>query len=592
MKLSDFVADFLADIGSHVYGVCGAGAMHLNDSICNHPRIKFIATHHEQAAAMAAEAESRVTGKIGLVHVTAGPGGTNTITGVAGAWVDSIPMLVIAGQVGTSVLKKRSGLRQLGTNELGLVEMVGSITKYAVTVTDPQTIRYHLERAVYLATLMRNGPVWVEIPLDVQCAEINPDLLAGMPEQERLNISNGSYLKGAAQRVAEALNAAKRPLVIAGNGIHLAGAESLVREFVDRWGIPVVTSWNASDIFDSGQALYVGRPGIMGDRAGNFAVQNADLILAIGTRLSVPQIGHSAEKFAPRAKLVMVDIDSSEADKPTVRVDYAVVADAKRFLAAMGNVEGIHRHEDETWPSQCREWKYRYPVMLPEYRDTKDGVNSYFFMEELAKHLDEDAIIVTDVGAAFISAMQSLKLNGKQRLFHSGGVSSMGWGIPAAIGACLGSGRKQTICLVGDGGAMMNLQELATIVHHDLPIKIFVFVNGGYLTMQYTQNNHFKREAASSEKSGVSCPNFECVADAFGMDAHAIRRQGEHFDWHLRTVMTSKRIQLCEVHMPPGQLLQPRVQSKMKDGKFVPVPLDDMWPYLPADELAKNMVSA
>lgn len=586
MKLSDYVADFLADIGSHVYGVCGAGAMHLNDSICNHPRIKFIATHHEQAAAMAAEAESRVTGRIGLVHVTAGPGGTNTITGVAGAWVDSIPMMIIAGQVSSTSLKKRSGLRQLGTNELGLVEMVQSITKYAVTITDPQTIRYHLERAVYLATLLRPGPVWIEIPLDVQCAEIDPAELEGMPKRERLHIDMSTYLKGASKRVAELLNAAKRPLVIVGNGVHLAGAEIELRAFVERWAVPVVTSWNASDIFMAENPLYAGRPGIMGDRAGNFAVQNADVILCIGTRLSIPQIGHATDRFAANATLIVVDIDAAEAEK---YADFAVVADAKAFLHAMQMQEPATRDEDQAWPAKCREWKYRYPVMKPEYRDTKDGVNSYYFMEELAKHLDEDAIVVTDVGAAFISAMQSLKLNGKQRLFHSGGVSAMGWGIPAAIGACLGSGRKQTVCLVGDGGAMLNIQELQTIVHHQLPISIFVFVNNGYLTMQFTQNNHFQREAASSPQSGMSCPDFKKIAQAFGMSWSGVAHQedlaNELFEY-------LKEPCLVAVHMPLGQLLQPRVQSKMQDGKFVPVSIEDMWPHLPPDELQANMAVA
>jgi acetolactate synthase-1/2/3 large subunit len=559
VKVSDYVADFLADIGGHVYGVCGAGAMHLNDSICNHPRIKFIAMHHEQAAAMAAEAESRITNRPGLVHCTAGPGGTNTITGVAGAWVDSIPMIVIAGQVGTGALKKH-GLRQLGTNELGLVEMVGSITKYAVTVLDPLMIRFHMERALHLAMDGKRGPVWIEIPLDVQCAEIEPEKL---PQYDKPPIQNINLANVAAQ-VAGLIGKAKRPLIIVGNGIHLAGAEGELRRFVEAWQIPTVSSWNGSDLFDTRETLYVGRPGIMGDRAGNFAVQTADLILAIGTRLSIPQIGHDASKWAPNAVKVMVDVSHLETEK--LKIDVPVVADAKLFLQAMlkEKVQG-DPVDLLNWQTRCLGWKERYPVMRDEYRG-EDGYNSYDIIDQLPTWLSDDSIIVTDVGAAFISAMQSLKLNGKQRLFHSGGVSAMGWGIPAAIGACLASG-KQTICLVGDGGAMMNIQELQTIVHHKLPITIYVFENGGYLTMQYTQGTHFKREAASSPASGVSCPDFIKIADAFEFSGLGV------------------------VNMPRGQKLMPRVQSRMEDGKFVPVSLEDMWPHLPADELKSNMAA-
>ncbi len=590
MRLADFVAEYVATLTPRVYGVVGAGAMYLNDAICNHPQIKFIAMHHEQAAAMAAEADSRVSGKIGVVHVTAGPGGTNAITGIAGAWVDSIPMLVIAGQVATTAMK-RDGLRQLGTNELGMVEMVRSITKYSTTVIKSEDILSVLETAVFRAMDGRRGPVFVEIPLDVQSAEIDPLKLI----QTALQVPDWVVSSYQIDEVVAALNAAKRPLIFAGNGVHLAGAEIELRRLVYDYGIPVVTSWNGIDLFQSNDPLVVGRPGIMGDRAGNFAVQNADVILAIGTRLSVPQIGHHGALFAPHAQLIHVDIDGKETAKTgQYAADIRIVADAKEFLTRLlssglkgspSRVEGDPGRID--WMNRCTLWKSDYPVMLPEYREATDGVNSYAFIEELGKHLDDDAIVVTDVGAAYISTMQSLQLRGTQRLFHSGGVSAMGYGIPAAIGACMAGGGRQVVCLVGDGGAMVNLQELQTITHHQLPIAIFVFVNNGYMTMQYTQETHFRREAASSPQIGIQCSNLVRIADAMNIPSYGI--YSKRFLGVVKDAIKQKYPTLCSVHMPANQLLQPRVQSKTVDGKFVPVPIHDMWPYLSREELAENM---
>lgn len=594
MKLSQYVADFIAAHGSRVYGICGAGAMHLNDAICNHPGIRFIAMHHEQAAAMAAEAESRVTGKCGFVHVTAGPGGTNTITGVAGAWVDSIPMMVIAGQVNSATLIGHTGLRQLGTNELDLVSMVTGITKYAVTVRDPRDIRFCMEKAFHLATSGRQGPVWIEIPLDVQAAEVDPFVLPGYHGSKAISHGNGAYIQQQVARTLEMLNEAERPVILAGNGVRLAGAAAEFGVLADTLGVPILSSWTASDLIPTDHPYYIGRPGIMGDRPGNFAIQNADLLLAIGTRLSVPQTGHSPHLFAPRARKIVVDIDPRETAKPTIDVDLPIVVDAGEFIRALLATQPNLPRRGE-WIGRCRGWKARYPVMRPEYRETKDGINSYYFMGILSKHLDDDAIVVTDVGAGFISAMQSLPLRDAQRLFHSGGVSAMGWSIPAAIGACLAGGGRQVVCLVGDGGAMLNLQELQTIAHHKLPISIFVFCNNGYMTMQFTQQNHFGREAASSPGSGVSCADFTKIASAMlPMGAAWILRPspyllnvGEVVQGVLDTAR--KTPALCEVHMPPNQLLIPRVQSRMENGKFIPTPIEDMWPYLDRDEFAEQM---
>jgi len=465
--------------------------------------------------------------------------------------------------------------------------MVKGITKFAVTVMDALSIRYCLEKALYLATNARQGPVWVEIPLDVQAAEIDPAQLKGYPQFER---DEGTYVRRRAIEVLDVFAKAARPLIWVGNGVRLAGAEHEFRTLVAQLGIPVVCSWSGADIMPTADSLCIGRPGIMGDRAGNFAVQNADVILAIGTRLSVPQIGHHPDLFAPEAKLIVVDVDPREASK---RAHTPIVADAGQFIGCMreelSKVVLPITDWRVRWQERCLAWKLRYPVMQPEYRDTSNGINSYHFMEVLAKHIDDDAIIVTDVGAGFISAFQSLQLRGSQRLIHSAGVSAMGWGIPGAIGACLAGGGRQVVCLVGDGGAMLNLQELQTIAHHKLPIAIFVFCNNGYMTMQYTQTTHFKREAASSPESGMSCPDFVEIAEVFGIYAGIMtdRQFDSDLDWwlHTRTVCPS----LCEVHMPPGQLLVPRVQSRMEDGKFVPAPIEDMWPYLGREEFAAQM---
>jgi len=468
MKLAQYVADFVASISRRVYGVVGAGAMHLNDAICHHPGIQFIAMHHEQAAAMAAEADARVTNKIGVVHVTAGPGGSNTITGVAGAFVDSIPMLIIAGQVTTDMVGP--AMRQLGTNALPMVDMMRPITKGAATITDPLTIRRELERAVYVAISDRPGPVFIEIPLDVQAAEIDAERLVGFDPPRSSSRKVGEH---GIVRAIEMIVAAKRPLIIAGNGIHLAGAEFRLATFIEQLRIPVVTSWTGVDLFDTDNDLIIGRPGIMGDRAGNLAVQNCDLLIVLGTRLSIPQTGHAPKLYAPNAKRIVVDIDRRELGKDAAngdrwRENMCVECDVGDFLTVMlrailaGTKQARPPLDIQDWRDLCLAWKRSYPVMQPEYRDSKDGVNAYAFIEDLGKQLADDAIVVTDVGVACIATHQSLKLNGRQRLFHSHGVMAMGYGFPAAIGAKLAGGNRQVVCIVGDGGAMMNIQELET----------------------------------------------------------------------------------------------------------------------------------
>ena len=573
LKVSDYVADFISKLSPRVYTVCGAGAMHLNDSICYHPGLKTIAMHHEQAAAFAAEADARVTNKIGVVCVTAGPGGSNAVTGIACAYVDSIPMLVIAGQVSSGTMASGYA-RPNGMNELPVADVVRPVAKFALTVREPERIRAILECAAFQAKAERPGPIFLEIPLDVQSAEINPDELVpwNRGEDWRSVIRSMPPLADGyeIQSAISLLESARHPVLMIGNGVRLSGAEEALGRFLDRYDMPVVASWGARDIWPAA----LGSCGIFGDRQSNWAMQNADLILAVGTRLSYPQTGHHRDLFAPNARKIVVDIDYQEATK--LKPDLAIVADAKAFL------EAVNEHDAAGgWPSWQRECRARINDGVPCGSDP--GIYAYAFVHQLSQHLSDDAIIITDVGFSFIPTFQSLKLKPEQRLIHSGGVSPMGWAIPAAVGAAFAAPGRQIVCLTGDGGAMMNLQELQTIAHHKLPISIFVYANNGYATMQITQNNHFGREAVSSPESGVSCPDFCQIADAFGLGFSHLRQH-----WHVKEEFDRwPQPILFELEMAPNQVIAPRVQSHMENGKFVPTPIDEMWPVLERPEAAE-----
>lgn len=583
MKVATFIAEWIAKNAPHVYAVPGGMAMHLNDAICHHPGISVLGMHHEQACAYAAEAHARVTGRPAVVHVTCGPGGINALTGIHCAYTDSIPMLVIAGQVAVNMIAPY-GMRQLGATEGKFIECAKPITKFADTVYDPAHIDWYLETALHYATTGRKGPAVLEIPIDVSGEEIN-SVVSPLEIRER---AVSDDVKDKARKAVELLARSERPVIIIGNGVR--DAVPALDRLLEYRLIPVVSSWNASDIFYDGDPWYVGRCGQFGDRAANFAVQNADLILAIGTRLSIPQIGHHAHLFAPNAKKIIVDIDPAELKKHTINVDLAVCADAAEFLEDLSSrVFG----DDLTWPARCRQWKRNYPVCLQEYRNQQSPrINSYAFIDELSNHLPDDAIVVTDVGMSFVGTMQALRLKRGQRLFHSSGLAPMGYGLPAAIGACMASDKKRPVVLIaGDGGMMFNVQELATIAHHRLPISIFVYENDGYHAMRATQANYFGRESLSSKQSGISCPDFTAVGLAFGVTVERIHALPDarwfknHFDG------AKHRPILVAMTVPRDQPLIPRVQSRIENGKFVPVSLEDMYPYLPREELARNMVA-
>lgn len=593
VKISDYIASTIADLGvRHVFGVCGGGAMHLVDSFGGSDRLEYIATHHEQAAAMAAEGYARISGAPGATLVTSGPGGTNAITGVYGAWVDSIPAIFISGQVTRDTLIGDTGLRQFGIQEGNIIDIIRPITKYAMTITDPDTIRYHVEKACHLAMTGRPGPVWLDVPLDIQNKLVNPEELRGYTPEEPSQPCTEYVLNGLVGQCVEMLSQAKRPVLIFGYGIRLAGAEDSLRELVQRLQIPCVSSWTTSDIIPTADENYVGRSGIMGDRAGNFAVQNADLVLIVGSRMSIPQVGYNYKLFARAARKIMVDIDEIELKKPSLRPDLPICADAGQFLETLlARVEGDGLVlAVDGWRTRCRQWKAKYPVCLPEYRDNRDKVNSFHFVDQLSEKLGSDAVVVTDMGTSFTCTMQTFRTKAGQRLFTSSGFSSMGFGLPGAIGACFAQGRRKTILITGDGGLQMNIQELQTVVHNKLPLIVFVLNNQGYLTIKLMQQNHFGRYIGSDPSSGLTCPDIVKLAAAYGIEAERIGDQ-KVLDQRLDAVLAHPGPYICEIMMPAEQPLIPRVSSlKLPDGRIVSKPMEDLYPFLDREEFRENMI--
>lgn len=592
MKLSDYVISRIADLGvTDIFTVSGGAAMHLLDSLGSNEKLSYIANHHEQASAMAAEGYGRITGKPGVALVTSGPGGTNTLTGVCGAWIDSIPTIFISGQVTSNTLIEDTGLRQFGIQESDIVTLVKSVTKYAATVTDPNQIRYHLDKAIHLATSGRPGPVWLDIPIDIQGKHIVPNQLAGYDSKE----GNGSIceknLQSDVKICIDMLKKAKRPVLISGYGIRLAGGEAEFVNMIEELGVPVITSWTTSDLVSSDHDMVVGRSGNFGDRAGNFAVQNSDLVLSIGSRLSVPQIGYNFSLFARAAKKIVVDIDTAELKKRSIVPDLPIHSDAKDFMTELiKQWDGRPQLQIDDWRDRCRNWRSKYPVVLPEYKLEENGVNSFYFIDVLSANLDESAVVVTDMGSSFTCTMQTFKTKKGQRLFTSSGHASMGFGLPGAIGACVGNKRKKTICITGDGGLQMNIQELQTLAHYQLPVILFVLNNQGYLTIKATQQNHFGRFVGSEKSSGITCPDIIKVAEAYGLEADRITNAKELHN-KIEVILSKPGPFVCEIVMPETQPLIPRVSSlKKPDGSIVSKPIEDLYPFLDRKEFAENMI--
>ncbi|MDO4863053.1 MAG: thiamine pyrophosphate-binding protein [Ruminococcus sp.] len=590
IKVSDYVIRFLEKTGSkHMFMLPGGGAMHLNDSLGSSKVISFVCTQNEQGAAIAAEGYARVSGTPGLLMVTTGPGGTNAMTGVAGAFLESTPMIVISGQVKRLDMIRDQHLRQQGMQELDIISAVRSMTKYAAVVEEPEMVRYHLERALYAATHGRKGPVWLDIPLDVQASVVEEDSLAGYtPFEPPLPPTDRAVLD-----IIERLNHAERPVILAGNGIRLAGAEEAFTELVRVLGIPVLTTWNGIDLIEEEHPLYFGRPGGLGHRYANFIQQNSDFFLSIGARMNLLQTGYNFDGFARAAEKIMVDIDRSELSKINVRPDIRVQADAKDFiLTFLRYADRIKKNDRAEWMDYARRMKARYPIVLPEYRAQKELVNTYCLIDTISDMLQPDDVYVSGSSGSCIDiSMQAFKVKKGQRVFCTKGLASMGYGLPAAIGACLASGRKRTVGVNGDGGFVMNIQELETIRRLNLPIKIFVLANNGYGAIQATQTNVFNKHfVACNSESGLSLPDVARVAEAYGVKSFTVS-QNDALKETVAAVLAYDGPAICKVITPIGLTAFPKqVSYKRADGQMESLPLEYMTPPLPDDEFRQNML--
>jgi acetolactate synthase-1/2/3 large subunit len=594
MKLSDYVANKVVELGvRHVFMVTGGGSMHLNHSLGRHPGLECVFNHHEQACAIAAEAYCRCSNRLPLVNVTTGPGGTNAITGVYGAWTDSIGMVVISGQVKyeTTIRSTGMNLRQYGDQEVDIIELIKPLTKYAVMVTDPKTIRYHIEKAFYLAASGRPGPCWLDIPIDIQGSQIDENELPGFDPAVEAQPAPYTDLAAVVPKIIEILKSAKRPVVFAGGGVRISGRHDAFLELINRLGIPVVSGWNAHDVITNEHPLYVGRPGTVGDRAGNFAVQNADVLLILGSRLNIRQVSYNWKSFARKAYKIWVDVDELEMHKPSVKADLPVVAALQDFLPAMLRADYPGpTPEQREWLRWAKERQARYPVVEPEYWNN-EKINPYCFMEVLFERLSENQVIVSANGSACVTSFQVADIKRGQRLWTNSGCASMGYELPAAIGACKSTGDAATVCLAGDGSIMMNLQELQTIVTGNLPIKIFLLNNAGYVSIFQTQRNFFKgEEVGAGPQSGVGFPNFERLSVAFGLPYVRCARH-EDMKGCIDRTMAQPGPAFCEIMLDELVPFQPKLSSKqLPDGKIVSPPLEDLAPFLPKNELASNML--
>lgn len=593
-KLSDFVLEFIAEIGvKHIFLLPGGGSMHLVDSLGSNPDIEFIVNLHEQACAVAAEAYAQYTNNLGVALVTTGPGGTNTLTGVAAAWQDSTPCLFISGQVKRSDMIGNRGVRQMGFQEINIVDIVKPMTKYAITIIDPDEIKYHLQKAVYLAKNGRPGPVWLDIPLDVQSSIIDEINLQSFDSAEIKTESNPVSLYDSVIQTIELINQSERPVILAGNGIRLSDATDSFYKFVEFLQIPVLTTWKAMDLFDEEYDYYIGRPGSVGQRAANFAQQNSDLLINIGARLDLGQTGYNHKNFARGAKKVMVDIDMSEISKMLTKIDVPVCSDAKLYLNVfLNNKERIIVKNRSGWMDTCLKWKAKYPVILPEYYKEKDFVNDYVLIDLLSSELGvNDLLVPGSSGACSERTMQAFKVKKGMRIFNSEALGPMGFGIPASIGACIASGRNRTICIDGDGGFIMNIQDLETVKRLNLPIKFFVLNNQGYASIRASQNNYFnKRYVGSNTSSGLTLPDYCKIAYSYGIESISIRTNSELIE-KMKQVLNSEGPIICELLVNPEQITMPRIQSVQKsDGSMISKPMEDLWPFLDREEFLSNMI--
>ena len=593
IRIADYIAELLARHGiRHVFSVTGGGAMYLNDGLGHHPSLQCIYNHHEQACAMAAESYARIHNRMAAVCVTTGPGGTNAITGVLGGWLDSIPMLILSGQVRYDTTARSTGLRirAMGDQEFDITRAVGCMAKYAEMVTDPTRVRYCLEKAIALAQSGRPGPCWLDIPLNVQGAWVDTEDMEGYdPGEDPEEVPK--VTEEQVRFILEKLRNSSRPVLNAGNGIRIAGAAEVFRKVVEKLGIPVVTGWNSIDLMEDDHPLYAGRAGIMGDRPGNWAVQNCDLLLSIGSRLSIRQVGYNYQSWARAAYTIVEDVDQEELKKPDLHIDYPVWADARDLLEALDRaLPGEAMSAGREWNARCRSWRKEFPVVRREHYEQAEPANVYAFIHALSSSLAEGDITVVGNGSACVVGSHAYVIKKGQRFIINSAVASMGYDLPAAIGACVASGGHEIICISGDGSLQMNLQELQTIIHHRMPVKLFVINNGGYHSIRQTQKNFFGEPLVGigSDSGDLSFPDLEKLAGAYGYPY--IRIGSNARLCKIQDVLAMEGPVVCEVMVDARQNFEPKAASRrMEDGSMVSAPLEDLAPFLPREILKQQM---
>jgi len=592
VKVSELIAQALEDLGiEHVFGIIGAGNVHLYEAISRHGFTEIICVHHEQAACMAMQTYYRTCGKLSAVLLTTGAGSTNGVTGVVSAWADSIPGIVIAGNENSKFTKPENTHRMWGVQGYDSVDMVRKVTKYAHRVTAPEQAVYEIQKAAYIALDQRPGPCWIEIPMDIQASRIDPATSAQFVAPVPVDYLT-PQLAAQVDSVVDALLAAQRPLLWLGHGIRLAGAEKKIEPLLNLLGVPALVSWAGIDMIDSKHPLVFGRAGVYGQRAANFILQNCDYLLTIGTRLAIPQVGYDLSELARGARIDVVDIDPQEVSKHQARIKEMIVCDAAVFMNALTErLQQLVIKRKTDWLAKCNAYQDQFPWVGPEHDDKDGHMNSYRFIERLNSFFKKDQIVVTDMGTALLCGHQVLHIDDGQRLMTSTGLGEMGYGLPAAIGVSFATERGEVMCLNCDGGMMLNLQELQTIVHHQLPVKLFIFNNDGYLMIKHTQNALFKTGYVGTDKaSGISCPDYTKIAAAFDIPAYQIRNWAE-CDETLAKVQAATGPVICEVFMHPEQLFTPKLSLVSKeDGTLVSPPLEDLSPLVPRDVLERAML--
>ena len=584
MNNSDYIVKFLMKKGiDTAFGVTGGGAMFLNESFRKQKKLNFVFMHHEQSAAMAAESYYRVSKKPAILSVTSGPGSTNAVTGVIGAWIDSIPMIVISGQVESKDMIQNSKTRQIGIQEANTVDIIKSITKYSKVLTQNSDVELELSNALKIANSGRPGPVWIDVPLDVQSKKFfrKKNTSKIIKKKKKPKINNNKILK-----TLKMIKDSSRPLILIGNGVHISNAEKKLINFLNKSNLPFLTTWNASDIVPSSNKFYFGRPGLFGNRIANFAIQSCDLLLILGSRLSVPITGYQMKNFSPLSKKIYVEIDKKEIIKRKLKTTLDINYDIGIFLEKINKKLKIKLKKKELWLNSLNKLK-KFLDEDNKYKKNNNSINSFRFINSLSKVLNGNENIVTDMGTSFTCTMQSFKTKAKQRLFTSSGIAAMGFGLPGIIGAYFGDKNKLPICITGDGGLMFNIQELQTLINYKVPVKIFIINNGGYLTMKLMQQKNFKKFVGADKSSGLSMPKFISVAKSFGFET--IKLSDEvNFEKKLKNILLSKKATVCEIITPPMQDLVPRVQTQMnKDGTFQPAMLDNMYPFLGMEKVNK-----